>query len=134
GAARIRLAQVGETRLAGGLVRLGRRDDLAVDRGPAWRQLDPEGPPRPPCDRRAEERPADAREGIEDELARLREELDEAGHEPRRLVRPAGPPDGVTQLGRVGGRPERLRAVQPLLAGELVQRVAGMRPATTVRL
>src|SRR3990170_9004829 len=54
------------------------------------------------------------------------EELDEPGHEPRGLVRSVGLASGVTELRRVGGRPERLREVEPLAAAELVERVVRM--------
>ena len=60
---------------------------LLEDRGPARIELDPDGSPRPTRDRRTEQRPADAREWIEDELAGPAEELDQARHQPRRLVR-----------------------------------------------
>ena len=55
-----------------------------------------------------------------------REELDEPGHQAWWLVGAVGSAVGVAQLGGVGRRPERLGEVQPLLAGQLVQRVVGV--------
>ena len=46
-------------------------DDVVVDRRPARIELDAERPPRPARDRRAEQRPADAGERVEHELAGL---------------------------------------------------------------
>src|SRR5262249_3378063 len=95
-----------------------------VDLCPARRELDPEGPPRPARDRRAEERPADAGEWIEHQLTGLREELDEPGHQPRRLVRAVGLAQGMPELRGICRRPDRFGEVQPLLAAQLVQRVS----------
>lgn len=125
--ARVRRSEVREQ---GALaVALGEQvaDDRSEDGGPARFDLDPDRAPGAAGDRSAEQRPADAGERIEHEIAGLREELDQPGHQARGLVRPVGPPDLVPQLGRVGGRPDRLREVQPLLAGKFVQRVARVR-------
>ncbi len=46
-------------------------DDLVVDRRPARIELDADGAPRTARDRGAEQRPADAGERVEDELAGL---------------------------------------------------------------
>ena len=61
-------------------------DDRLVDRRPARVELDAERPPGTARDRRADQRAADARERVEDELTGAAEELDQPGHEPRRLV------------------------------------------------
>ena len=96
--ARVALPEVRELDPATFPVRERGRDDLAVDLGPARRQLEADGPPRPARDRGAEERAAHAREGIEDELAALGEELDEPGHQPRRLVGAVLLPERVPEL------------------------------------
>ena len=101
--------------------------DLLEDRGPARVELDADGPPRSARDGRAEQRPADAGERVEDQLAGPAEELDQARHQPRRLVRAVDPPGRVPQLGRVGRGQQRLGEVEPLLAGQLVERVGGVR-------
>ena len=101
-------------------------DDLRVDRGPALVELDAERPPRAARDGRAEQRPADARERVEHELAGPAEELDQPGHQPRRLVGAVRLARRVPELGRVGRRQDRLREVQPLLAGQLVELVGGV--------
>ena len=106
--------------------------DLLVDRRPARVELDPDGASRSTRDRGAEERPADAGERIEDQLAAAAEELDQPGHQSRRLVRAMDPAGGVSELGWVGGRQQRLGEVQPLLAGQLVERVGGVRGAPAI--
>ena len=106
--------------------------DLLVDGHPARIQLDAEGPPRSAGDGRAEQRPADAGERVEHELAGPAEELDEAGHQPRRLVGAVRLAGGVPELGRIGRRQHRLREVEPLLAGQLVERVVGVRRRAAV--
>ena len=125
-AARIRRPEVRDRRTEP--VALGAQpgDDLLVDGGPARVELDAERPPRPARDRRAEQRAADAGERVEHELAGLAEELDQAGHQPRRLVRAVRLARGVPELGRVGRRQDRLREVEPLLAGQLVEVVGGV--------
>ena len=60
------------------------------------------------------------------------EELDEPGHQPRRLVGAVRLARGVPELGRVGRRQDRLREVEPLLAGQLVELVGGVRGAAAV--
>ena len=92
--------------------------NTATQRGSSSMPIARRGPRR---DRGAEQRAADARERVEDELAGAAEELDQAGHQARRLVGAVRPSPGVAELGRVGRRPHRLREVQPLLAGELVE-------------
>ena len=125
-------AEVGEVR-PGAVALVGEvADDLLEDRGPARVELDPDGAPRSARDRGAEQRPADARERIEDQLAGPAEELDQPGHQPRRLVRAVDPAGGVPELGRVGGRQQRLGEVEPLLAGQLVERVGGVGGAPAV--
>ena len=64
--------------------------------------------------------------GIEHQLAGLAEELDESRHQPRRLVRAMGLAGRVAELRRIGRRQHRLREVEPLLAGQLVELVGGM--------
>ena len=125
-------AEVGEQRA--GAIALGRQvaHDIGVDRGPARLELDADRPARPAGDGRAEERPADAGERVEHELAGLGEELDQAGHQARRLVRPVRPARGVPELRRVGRRQQRLGEVQPLLAGQLVERVGRVWRAAAV--
>src|SRR6185436_20990559 len=81
------------------------------------------------CDRGAEEGPADTRERIEHQIARAAEELDEASHQARGLVRPVGLARLVSELRRIRGRQQRLGEVEPLLAGQLVERVRGVRSA-----
>ena len=103
------------------------RDGLVEHRDPARVELEADRPPRTARDRRAEQRPADARERVQHQLARPGEELDQPGHQPGRLVRPVDLPPVVAQLRRVGRRPHRLREVEPLLAGELVELVLGVR-------
>ena len=127
---RVDRPEVGEERARA--VALGEQvaDDVGVDRRPARLELDAQRAPRSLGDGRAEERAADPGERIEDQLAGPGEELDEPGHEPRRLVRAVPLALGMTELGRVGRAPDRLREVEPLLAGQLVQRVAGVRGAT----
>ena len=120
-AARVGRAEVREPGPAPSCSALQRRDRLGEHGGPARVELDADRPPRAAGDRRAEQRAADARERVEDELAGAGEELDQAGHQARRLVRAVRPSPGVAELGRVGRRPHRLREVQPLLAGELVE-------------
>lgn len=128
-AARVGRAQVGEERPEA--VVLGERlpDHRLVDRRPAWLDLEPEGPPRPLRDRGSQERPADAGERIEDELARPGEELDQPGHQAGRLVRPVRFAARVPEFGWVGGGPDRLREVEPLFPGQLVERVCPVRGA-----
>ena len=121
--ARVGRAEVGE--VGPEAVALGRQvaHDVVVDGRPARVELDAERPPRAARDGRPEQRPADTRERVEDELAAAREELDQAGHQPRRLVRAVRPPRTMPELGRIGRRQQRFREVQPLLAGQLVERV-----------
>ena len=92
----------------------------------------PEGAPRSAGDGGAEQRPADAGERVEHQLPGLAEELDQAGHQARRLVRPVRPSRGVPELRRVGRRQQRLGEVEPFLAGQLVERVGGVGSAPTV--
>ena len=94
-----------------------------IDLRPTGLDLEPERPPRAPADGGAEERSADAGERIQHQLPALGEELDESGHQARRLVGAVDLALGMTQLGRVGGRQQRLGEVEPLLAAELVERV-----------
>ncbi len=102
------------------------RHDLGVDGGPGRVELDPDRPPGPPRDRRPEERAPDTGERVEDEVPRPREELDEAGHETGRLVRPVPSPRPVAELRGIGRDEDRLREVEPLLPAELVQLVRGV--------
>ncbi len=69
------------------------------------------------------QRAADTGEGVQHQLTALGEELDEPGHQTRRLVGSVGLALSVAELGRVGGRQQRLGEVQPLIAGQLVERV-----------
>ena len=87
-------------------VALGRQVayDVVVDRRPARVELDAERPARAARDGRAEQRAADTRERIEHEIAAPGEELDQAGHQPRRLVRPVRASRAMSELGRVGRR------------------------------
>ena len=100
--------------------------DLLVDRRPARLELDADGPPRAARDGRPEQRAADPGERVEHELARPAEELDQPGHQARRLVRAMGLARDVSELRWVGRREQRLGEVQPLLAGQLVERVGGV--------
>ena len=102
----------------------GIADHIVVDLSPGRRQLDPQGAPRAAGDRRAEQRPADPRERVQDQLTGPGEELDEPGHQPRRLVGSVPLAPLVAELRGVGGRPDGLGEVQPLLARQLVELVA----------
>ena len=79
-----------------------------------------------------EQRPADAGEGVEHELTGAAEELDEAGHQARRLVRAVRLARRVPELGRVGRRHDRLREVEPFLPGQLVELIGGVRGSAAV--
>jgi hypothetical protein len=103
-----------------------------VDRDPARIELEAKCTARPASDCRSEQRPADSRERIEDELVGSREELDEARHEARRLVCTVRLARVVAELGRVCRAPDRLREIEPFLPRQLVERVVGVRRATTV--
>jgi len=67
-------------------------NDLLEDRRPARLELDPDRPSRSARDGRPEQRPADPGEWVKDEVTGPAEELDESGHQPRRLVRPVRSP------------------------------------------
>ena len=122
----IGVPQVRQERPRAAPFRQRRRDDIRIDRRPAWVQLEPERATRPASDRCAQQRPADAGERIQHELAGPGEELDQACHQPGRLVRAVRSPERVTQLGGVRGGQDRLGEVQPLLPRQLVERVGGM--------
>ena len=131
--ARIRGAEVGELRTEA--VPLGGQvaHDALVDRRPARLELDPDRPPRAAGDGRPEQRAADPGERVEHEVARPAEELDEPGHQARRLVGSMGLARDVPELRWVGRREQRLGEVQPLLAGQLVERIGGVGRAPGVR-
>ncbi len=107
-------------------------DDPLVDRSPARIELDADGTSRAARDRRSQQGSADARERVEYQLARPAEELDQARHQPGRLVRAMGFPGSVPELRRIGRRQERLREVEPLVARQLVQGVGGVGRSSVV--
>ncbi len=86
----IRTSEIGQTGLAIAAPHLGH--DLPVHVGPALFQLEAQGPTRRAADGRSQERTAHAGEWVEDQLTGLREELDQARHQPWRLVRTVGFP------------------------------------------
>ena len=98
-------------------------DDLLVHGHPARVELDAESAPRSARDRGADQRAADAGERVEHQLIGLAEELDQAGHEPRWLVGTVDLARHVPELRRIGRRQDRLREVEPLLAGQFVEGV-----------
>ena len=124
--ARVRLAQVREHGPQSVALTEQVRHEAFVDGRPARVEFDADGPPWAARDRGAEQRAADPGERVEDELAGLGEELDEPGHQARRLVRAVGLACRVAELGGVGRRQDRLGEVQPLLARQLVERIGGV--------
>ena len=101
-------------------------DQGPVDVDPARLDLHAESPPRAAGDGRSEQRPADSGEGIENQVAGPREELDQARHEPGRLVRPMLLAHGMAELRRVGRAPDGFGEVEPFLAREFVEGVVGV--------
>ncbi len=107
-------------------------DHLMVDRDPARIQLDADGAPRSTRDGRPQQCAADAGERVQDEVAGLAEELDQAGHESRRLVGAVGLAGHMSQLRRVRRGQHGLREIQPFLARQVVEVVGGMGGAAAV--
>ena len=107
-------------------------NDLVEDLDPARFDLEADGTARAPGDGCPEQRAADPGERVEDQLTGRGEELDQAGHQPGRLVGAVPLSQGVAKLRGIGGPPDRLGEVQPLLAGQFVEgvgRVPGAHPS-----
>jgi hypothetical protein len=73
---------------------------------PALLDLEAYRPPGPSSDGCSQERSTDAGERVENELSRLREELDQPSHQPWRLVCPVPLAERVPQFGGIGSSPD----------------------------